>query len=468
MHLKVMLISPGMPDFSRSKAAKSRVQWTVRAVVAAMLVLAMIGVGAAWRGLKRADPDRVWEEAEASLQAGRLVEARASQRRLESLRSATAHDWLLRAQISVAEGRDDDALDALGRVPDVHPLAAQAWFMAGLIERQKHQLRHAEEAFRRAIELRPGLVKAHKELVYLFGMQLRRREVDAEFKALARLTPLTHHDLFTWGLTHFTGWGPDIADDLESFIKADPLDRYSRLALATLLVDAPDMESRVERTLEPLPDTDLEATALRIDLRLNHGRIDEAMAMLEAAPTGNAGLARLRGRAALMRGDRAAAIRHFTDALSEEPYDRVSLSELGKVLLIAGDKSAAEGYLTRARLLDDVYKLIVRVRQPSKENQAPDLTQLGRTCEAAGLHDEARGWYLLAIGRDPLDSVAQQALRRLREAAPSLGNGAASPAVPVASIVQVDSCSESRQCGKCFKRTADATLLPEPSRPGDD
>ena len=57
-----------------------------------------------------------------------------------------------------------------------------------------------------------------------------------------------------------------------------------------------------------------------------------------------------------------------------------------------------------------MYNLINRVRKPSEENQAPDLTQLGRTCEAAGLLDEARGWYLLAIGRDPLDAESQQAL----------------------------------------------------------
>ncbi len=62
-----------------------------------------------------------------------------------------------------------------------------------------------------------------------------------------------------------------------------------------------------------------------------------------------------------------------------------------------------------------MYNLINRVREPGKENQAPDLAQLGRACEAAGLFDEARGWYLLAIGRDPLDAESQQALRRLGE-----------------------------------------------------
>ena len=287
--------------------------------------------------------------------------------------------------------------------------------MAGLIERKRNRLRPAETAFREAIEFEPGLVQARRELVYLFGMQGRRREVDSEFKALSRLTMLTHHDLFTWGLTHFADWAPDIAEDLESFIKADPLDRHSRLALANLLIEAPDSESRVEQALAPLSANDAEASVLRIELRLNSGRIDEAMALLDKAPADHPKLARLRGRVALMPRRSCGCHSPLSRRLSEEPYDRVSLTELGKALLLEGDKAAAQGYLTRARRLDDVYNLINQVRKPSQENQAPDLAQLGRTCEAAGLLDEARGWYLLAIGRDPLNAESQQALGRLGE-----------------------------------------------------
>ena len=53
-----------------------------------------------WRGLTRPDPDRLWREAEANIQAGRATEAYAALGRLESLRSATPEDWLLRAQVS--------------------------------------------------------------------------------------------------------------------------------------------------------------------------------------------------------------------------------------------------------------------------------------------------------------------------------------------------------------------------------
>jgi tetratricopeptide (TPR) repeat protein len=201
--------------------------------------------------------------------------------------------------------------------------------------------------------------------------------------------------------------------DLQSFIDADPLDRYSRLALAELLLDAPSAESQVQRALAPLTASDSEATALRIELKLNNGHIGEAIAMLRDAQAAHPRLARIRGRVALLRADHAAAVRHFNDALSHEPYDRVSLAELGKALALQQDQQAARRCLTKAKLLDDVYNLINRVSRANQENQLSDLTRLGRACEAAGLNEEARGWYMLAISRQPLDSEAQQALGRL-------------------------------------------------------
>ena len=96
----------------------------------------------------------------------------------------------------------------------------------------------------------------------------------------------------------------------------------------------------------------------------------------------------------------------------------MALSELGKALALRGDKTAAERYLAQARRLDEVYDLLSRIRRPDRENEPSDLIRLGRGCEAAGLLDEARGWYLLAITRDPLASEPQQALLRLKSSSP--------------------------------------------------
>ena len=386
---------------------------------AIFLPLAILVVAVSWSRTPT-DPQLLWNEAHNAFQSGDLAAAQSKLASIRRLRAPNSFDWSLTAQIAIADGRLDDALSALSHIPEDDALAAQGSLLAGRIERQRNRMRASEAYFRKALARDPALIGAHKELIYILGMQLRRREVDAEFKVLAKLTSLTHQELYTWGVTHFNFldnvWAQDTAEHLESYILSDPGDRDSRLSLATLLVKAPGAEARLEQILEPLPRSDPEAAALLIESRFEHGRIEEAMAMLKDTTADHPKLARIRGRVALRRGDLKAAIRHFKDALTEEPYDRVAVSELGKALVLAGDKSAAQPYLVQAQNLDAVYSLLNRVRQPDRENQSSDLMQFGRACESAGLLEEARGWYLLAIGRDPLDAEAQQALRRVRNA----------------------------------------------------
>src|SRR5262249_26371692 len=150
-------------------------------------------------------------------------------------------------------------------IADDRELGAQALFMIGLIERRRNRVRYAEAAYRQAIGRDPGLLKARKELIYILGMQFRRREVDAEFKALARITPLTQYDLYVSGLPQYVAWAPDSAEALQSFIDADPDDRDSRVALVTLLLAQPGQEARVAEVLGPLPQDDPNVLSLRIE-----------------------------------------------------------------------------------------------------------------------------------------------------------------------------------------------------------
>jgi tetratricopeptide (TPR) repeat protein len=383
-----------------------------------VLALALAGcLGGGWLAFREPqDPDRLWADAERAFLAGHRDRARDALRTLERLRPKTGLDRMLEAQLATAEGRFDEALATIGQIPDDHPIAAQAYLLAGRIERQRRRIRKAEALFRHALAIKPGLVDAHKELIYILGIQSRRREVDAEFRALARLTTLTHHDLFTWALTHFTNWNPDIVQDLDGFIKADPEDRYSRLAVVELLLERPEVESYIAKILEPLPETDPDALALRINLAFNLGRLEDAGHLLANATTGHPRISRIRGEMALRRHDLDAAIRHFRDALSAEPYDRVSPMQLAQALRLKGETAAADAYVDRVRKLNHVYNLIVRVRSPRHENRVSDLAELGKACEDAGLAEEARGWYARAIAVNPLDTTAQQGLHRLARA----------------------------------------------------
>src|SRR5579883_2135273 len=396
------LVSPSAPGRRKALAG----------IAGSVALLVAFALAVTW-GRARLDPDRLWNEAEAALRAGRTERAAANLFWIHRLRSPTTRDWLLEAQIASARHRTDLALSALSHVPEGDPLDAQAFLMSGRRERERKRLRAAEGHLQHAVKANSGLIEAHKELIYIYGIQGRRREVDAEFRSLSRLTSLNHHDLFTWALTHFTSWSPDVAADLSEFIKADADDRQSRLALAEHLLDQPGQADNVIRILGVLPETDPDAMALRVGLAIHQGRLDEAQAMLANAPRDHAGLGRFRARLAMKRGDVACAVGYFRVALSAEPYDRVSTFELGQALSLSGDREAAAGFLNKATRLNELYDLIIRVRSPDKENQPLDLTKLAGAFEAAGLSEEAWHWYALAISRDPLDPKAQQGLHRV-------------------------------------------------------
>jgi tetratricopeptide (TPR) repeat protein len=403
------------PQAPLRPAARRLGRWAVAGAALAVLGAAVW----AWRGLRsRSDPDRLWVKAESAFLAGRWDEASATLQRIGRLRAKTSLDWVLQAQLDAAHGRTDDALRALARVPDGDPMAAQAALLAGRLERARNRFRAAEIHFRHALRIDPGLVEAHKELIYIFGVQLRRREVDAEFRALARRTRLTPFDLFTWAQTHFTVWGPEITTTLQTIVDADPDDRPSRLALAEALLPQPGQAARVARLLDALPASDADALALRVGLALHLGQIDEAEALLRRGPEDHPGLARYRGRLAMARKDFQAAVAHFRAALGPEPYNRTANFELGQALALSGDREGSAPFLERVRMLDEFFKLINRFRSPSREKHPHDLTRIAAASEAAGLIEEARHWYALAVARDPLDAQAQQGLYRLERKDP--------------------------------------------------
>jgi tetratricopeptide (TPR) repeat protein len=401
------------PQPAQARVARSSRRVRVWGISALALVgsLGALGVWLAWRG--HSDPDQRWADAERAFLSGRWGQARRSLAHLKRLRSETGLDWTLQAQLDTAEGHFAQAFFALAQVPDTHPIAPQAHLLAGRLQRQLACLRKAEGEFRHALRLNPRLIEAHKELIYVLGIQSRRPEVDAEFHQLARLSQLNHHDLMTWALSHFSHWNPDIVADLDRFITADPLDRYSRLAVVELLLERPEVESYIVRILEPLPNSDPDALALRINLFFNLGRFEEAESLLAGAPSGHARISRMRGEMALRRHELDAAIRHFKDALSAEPYDRVSPMQLAQALRLKGDEPAAATYLDMVKRLNRVYTAINQMHSLKRKDQITDQAQLGKVFEEAGLHEEAKAWYALAIAADPLDGTAQEGFSRM-------------------------------------------------------
>ncbi len=379
--------------------------------------LAVLAIGGAvalsfWKSAP-ADPDVVWKRAEADFLAGRWDQAAEAIEQLARLREPTSQDWLLRAQLAMAKERPKEALKALARIPDDDPLGPQARLLTGQLALRDSRLSDAETFLLKAVRLDPKLVQAHRELIYIYGMQSRRKELDEQFQVLARLMPLTFEDLFLWCLPRGSIWdSTELAVDMERFLKADPDDRWSRLALADAYMQIGQYQ-KAESVLEYFSKDDPDALAAQARLAIDRGDVGLAQKWLAQGPADHTDLNRLRGRLALIRHDPETAEKHYRAAYENDPRHRDTLFGLAQALRLLGKTGEAERFVEAARNLDLLGTLIQQAAN-SEGKTDPDLPlKIGEACRACGRIPEARCWYRIAISRNPLDPRPQKALYRL-------------------------------------------------------
>jgi tetratricopeptide (TPR) repeat protein len=403
---------------NRSREGPStRRSWVRAAGFAGLSAIGLAGVLRAyhWQGPSPADIDAIRAEAEKDFMAGRLDRVDVALKRVARLRRPTPLDSMLRAQYAAACNRPDEALAELALVPDEHLKAAEARLLAGRIELRRDRVRLAEAWFRAALALDPKVAQARRELIYIYGMQLRRRELSAQFLALSRLAPLSFDNVFHWCLLRNNVWEPaEAVATLRRYVSADPLDRWSRLALA-------ENERRMgqfdmaESTLEPLGADNSAAVAVRALVALDRQDQDRAQRLLAALKSDDPALARLRGRLALSEHDAQTAWRHFRIAFNSDPDDHETVFGLVCALELAGQSEAAAPFRELDRKLQRLSTLVDRAATPEARHDPALLRELGAACAALRRDPEARAWYELAIGIDPVDSESQRAIYRLRD-----------------------------------------------------
>ena len=396
---------------AQQTATSSRHLGAILAALAVVSIVAALVV----RLWPSPDPETVFKQAAVDFQERRFSQAQVSLDQLARLRPATAMDSMMRAQLAIVGNRTEEALENLKRVPDDHKMAVQARFEAGHLEIQRGRFVAAERYLLQALKLDPTLVKARRELVYVYGTQLRREELDANFRILAQLSSLTYPEIFLWCLSRGVQWEADeIVQTLDRCVQADPEDRWARLGLVEGLRALSRFEE-AEEMLAPLPDSDPEARTARV--RLARARNDDVLAesLLASGPTDHPGLAILRGQLAIARGDGPEALRQFQIAQKLAPRLRETVFGLGQALQMTGDSAGAAPYLEEARKHDRLNSLIQRAAVPANRDDLKLIYDLGAACAALGRITEARAWYNLAVMRDGLDTTAQQALAGLKE-----------------------------------------------------
>ncbi|RUL89668.1 tetratricopeptide repeat protein [Tautonia sociabilis] len=408
---------PGVSDPRRGVRRRA----IARAVVVA---LAIVSIATALAVGSRRDPGALRAEAERLIQGEQYDRADRLLDRIEAAGPPAPEDLILRARVALGRGESERARTLLHRVPDDFPSIGVAWLRTGQIELRRHRFRQAELALLESLRLDPSIDTARRELIYIYGYQLRRSAAREQFLALADPMRLLPSEVLVWCLLHRTSWNPEeAAATLAKAVEADPEDRWSRVALVRNLITLVRLDEAA-RLLEPLPTSDPEAIALRVELALERQDIEEAEAMLADAPEGHPQLDYVRGRLALARGQYPEAKQALESALKAGPVDEEKvLRNLALALRRLGEDDRADQAGERADALRRLYELVGQALGTDRSGDDATLyKRLGSACLAAGLRPEARSWFQLALGEDPLDDEARSGLLEA-EALPPLGEG---------------------------------------------
>ncbi len=398
-----------------------------RRTLTVLVVAAVAGaVFAGWLMSRQSDPSqsqRLELQARLALRSHRLAEAQERLDQLAAIRQPTSEDRMLLAELASAQKREEHALSQLSAIPDSDPVAPRARVLTGQIERKQNRLKPAEQEFLNALKLDPELDSARRGLIFLYGMQSRRTELDAQFQILARRGDLSFQDMLVWTLALEDIWiNTGVQADLERYVAADPDDRYSRLALADVLLRSGQLDAS-DSVISGLSESDPDALAIRARLAWNRSDLAAVTSHLEQAPRDHAGLARLRGQLAIRLDQPEEAIDAFRTAIQLEPSSQEALQGLALALRRTGAQQEADvisGRAERQRALTSLLELC----RSEKTRDDPTLPlRLAAACEAIGRDDIARGWYRAALAKDPTNAQLQRDLHRLRQKNEPLSDG---------------------------------------------
>ena len=200
---------------------------TFLACAALVLGLALVLLVMWWRTVPT--PKQLAAKARRSIRSSRFSHAESLLNRIPRSLKSSSEVAAVQAELDVARGRPDDAVERLTAIPASDPAAAGARLVAGQIEKNRNRVRPAESLFLEALRLDPRLALARRELIIIYAMQARRADLNDQFRALAELEPLKFDDVLLWTASLEDIWvNETIRADLERYLATDSEDRQSR------------------------------------------------------------------------------------------------------------------------------------------------------------------------------------------------------------------------------------------------
>src|SRR5437879_66167 len=152
---------------------------------------------------------------------------------LHSRAQESAQDYISQAESLLAEGKYRQAREAAERALRLEPRSAQAENLAGTAAFALGDLPAAELHLRRALELRHGLVAAHRALAATYLAEKKCKDARREFLAVLAVEPRDFVSLYSLGLTLLLDDQP--VEALKQFERASEVKPHDPTLLARKL-----------------------------------------------------------------------------------------------------------------------------------------------------------------------------------------------------------------------------------------
>ena len=354
--------------------------------------------------------------------AERLAEEVAAKSKAAPLRLEAR---LLVGQASAGRGRYTAALAAWEQIekelsgvptdPTLARIATEAAWRAGqVLLHQQHQAAAAEAQFRRALTISPDALPAVNELAHLFAVEGRRSEAIPLILRRMRAREINLDQLALLGKPFGN------IDDTKLLEACQRVDRLNPALLLGLASSSSFGLKPDQRRLLLSEAVDAQPTLIDAQVRLGKQLFEERdaaaflrwHARLPPEADSHPEIWALRGDWALRQNELLVAQRCFAETLRRDANHRGALFQLARLLLQAGEETAAKPLLERNRKLQMLREREDVLFYSEHENVEP-IRAVAELMLELGRHWEAWGWSRIALERDPSAVWANDLAQRI-------------------------------------------------------
>lgn len=333
---------------------------------------------------------------------------------------------LFLAAVAQENGRLNDAKLLLARVTNTtDQLAATAKFLEGTIALEEHQAQAAESLLKESHRLRPEWFPPLRELLQLYSLQLRDRELTATLEQVQKLRPLTPQELATKLLAGrpLLETAPAVKK-LATFLSTNPQDLPSAMALLRSYLSE-NKDQQAAELLETLPSLQAGSPDLQAIRALLQER--EGATTLTSPFVAQLSLNQLASAEAWeVALHRATRNRETKQALQiagylamRQPFSTTASHALAQAYERSGNEASAKRQHDITRHLDQVELLAYRMFRPQAqipEMAFPVMLEIAEHLEAIERFEDSRQWLMAAGQLMPGDPAVQSRLQGLSPA----------------------------------------------------